>query len=123
MLAVIAGVATYQIGGSYGERLRDEPGAGQKLSVETGKIGGDRLDARPCRTALAGLRQERLVIVDESPAPAIARLAEGSERRARPTAEIDDVFKPLEEGEICALALGYEVFGATEKVYELKAGR
>ena len=29
VLAVIAGVATYQIGGSYGERLRDEPGAGR----------------------------------------------------------------------------------------------
>ncbi len=29
VLAAIAGVATYQLGGPYGERLRDEPGAGR----------------------------------------------------------------------------------------------
>ncbi len=29
VLAVISGVAMYQFGGPYGERLRDEPGAGR----------------------------------------------------------------------------------------------
>ena len=35
---MIAGVATYQIGGPYGERLRDEPGAGRVYDPDTGLL-------------------------------------------------------------------------------------
>ena len=38
VLAAIAGVATYQLGGPYGERLRDEPGAGRVYDAETGLL-------------------------------------------------------------------------------------
>ena len=38
VLAAFAGVATYQLGGPYGERLRDEPGAGRVYDSETGLL-------------------------------------------------------------------------------------
>lgn len=38
VLAVISGVAMYQIGGPYGERLRDEPGAGRVYDPDTGLL-------------------------------------------------------------------------------------
>ena len=38
LLAVYAGVVTYQVGGPYGERLRDEPGAGRVFDPETGLL-------------------------------------------------------------------------------------
>ena len=38
VVAVVAGVAMYRIGGPHGERLRDEPGAGRVYDADTGLL-------------------------------------------------------------------------------------